>query len=170
MLEMKQATSEEEAVKSLIETAKAAPYIITPYLLGNKENTLFLLRRADLEQEVGCISLYDIDGGNQSAYIDGFVSHPDYVKDLVSGLVSVICRGFEEMGLNRIAAVYSVGNSFYRHIYDHLRFMREGILRQSVNIQGQFYNLQVRGMLKYEYEMNYLSGNNIERICNLEGF
>ena len=86
------------------------------------------------------------------------------------GYIQLIHMGMVDMKLNRIYAKHLIGNSYYKRIYDFLRFTLEGDLREDVKRLGKFYSVQVRSLLQHEFKRVYLSGDKIRKMCNLDGF
>ena len=67
-----------------------------------------------------------------------------------ASLRTLIKYGFEELNMNRIwCEVYS--NNDALHIYKHLDFVEEGVLRQNYYAEGKYWDSHILSMLKEEY-------------------
>lgn len=139
-------------------------------LTRNKNYLFYLLKSETRNDAIGAVCIYDIDNVNKNAYIDGFVIDTDYTKELVRGLVSLIETGFDNYGLNKICTKLISDNKYYFHLYDYLRFVHEGYLREHVKVNDKFYNVEVRSLLHNEFILYYLSGNHKNQLCSLEGW
>ncbi|MFK7951156.1 MAG: GNAT family N-acetyltransferase [Saprospiraceae bacterium] len=72
-----------------------------------------------------------------------------YMKEAIQALINF---GFENMDLNRIEAFIAPQNSPSIGVVKHLKFTKEGLLREHHKINGQFYDSFVFRLLKSEYE------------------
>lgn len=143
---------------------------ILPTVLTEKGNMLYLINDPKTKEDIGVICLYDINPVNQNAWISGFVTDRKHTNKLITGYIKLICKGMTELNLQKISAKHLVGDYYYQHIYQYLRFMLEGNSRNDVKIAGEFYSVQIRSLLSHEFRRYYLSGNHIEKMCSLEGF
>ncbi|ARU60711.1 hypothetical protein CBW65_06135 [Tumebacillus avium] len=71
---------------------------------------------------------------------------------MTEALHRMISYGFEEMGLHRIQGMVEPGNIASRRLFEKVGFTQEGVLRDYTFVFGEFRDLMVYGMLKYEYE------------------
>ncbi len=159
-----------DSIEKLTEKVEEKPYITLPTFIRERNNVLYVINSLKTGQNIGLISLYDINTINQNACIDGFVFDESYTQELVIGYIQLIHMGMVDMKLNRIYAKHLIGNSYYKRIYDFLRFTLEGDLREDVKRLGKFYSVQVRSLLQHEFKRVYLSGDKIRKMCNLDGF
>lgn len=103
---------------------------------------------------IGWISLSEIDRINQSVSTHSIlIGDPDYNDGLawIESVLFMFEYSFEKLNLNRVYGVSLVGHKM-SNIMGNLMFMQtEGILRQAIFKNDQFYDLQYVGILKKEY-------------------
>ena len=64
---------------------------------------------------------------------------------------------FKELGLHRVFAVVTEGNSRSIRLLERSGFTREGTMRETLVIRGSFTNLHIYSMLEYEYRVEWVS-------------
>ena len=105
---------------------------------------------------IGHCGLYYINWISRSAefgiYLGDFnYRNGGYGSDALKTLIKY---GFEDLNLNRIwCEVYK--NNEALDIYKHLGFKYEGTLRSTYYNEGQYWDSDILGMLKKEYEKKY---------------
>ena len=103
---------------------------------------------------IGWLSLSDIDKTNQSVNTHSNVIGDINYNDGIAWIESVLFMleySFENLNFNRVYGVSLVGHKM-SNIMGNLMFMKtEGILRQAIFKNNQFYDLQYVGILKDEY-------------------
>ena len=103
---------------------------------------------------IGWLSLSDIDKTNQSVNTHSIVIGDINYNDGIAWIESVLFMleySFENLNFNRVYGVSLVGHKM-SNIMGNLMFMKtEGILRQAIFKNNQFYDLQYVGILKDEY-------------------
>lgn len=57
-----------------------------------------------------------------------------------------------EMGLNKVEILCATGNAKSRAIPERLGFIQEGVIRQGENVNGQYHDLVIYGMLAQEWK------------------
>lgn len=103
---------------------------------------------------VGWVSLAKIDRNNQSANFHGIViADPQYRNGFawIETYLFILKYAFEDLGLNRLYGSSIIGNIPSNVASELFFFQLEGILRESVNKNGVFYNVRISSILKREY-------------------
>lgn len=103
---------------------------------------------------IGWLSLSEIDRINQSVSTHSIVIGDTDYNDGITWIESVLFMleySFEKLKFNRVYGVSLVGHKM-SNIIGNLMFMQtEGILRQAIFKNGQYYDLQYVGIIKDEY-------------------
>lgn len=63
---------------------------------------------------------------------------------------------FEDLNMERVTLDTFDGNEKASKLYKSLGFIDEGVLRHATKKKGKFYNLNLKSMLKNEYEKHFL--------------
>ena len=111
---------------------------------------------------VGWIALSDINICNQSANTHSIVIGDNNYNDGFAWIESVIFMfeyAFERLNLNRLYGMSLVGHKMSNKIGNLMYMQTEGILRQAVCKNGQFYDLQYDAILKNEYYLHKNAGD-----------
>ncbi len=157
-------------IKNVSEGLSNNSSVLLPTFLTEKNNMLFIINDSDTKENIGAIYLYDINPINRNAWIDGFIIDRKNTDKLIISYVQLIYEGMIKLNLNKISAKHLVGDNFYKRIYDYLRFTLEGNSRDEVYLFEKFRSVQVRSLLKHEFNRYYLSGDHLNKMCQLEGF
>lgn len=100
---------------------------------------------------IGYIALYDIDSINKSICVYSKISAKNHYGDLLKSMLSVMDYVFEEIGYNKIIFIYREDNYFFEDMCRFLYFIKEGVIRNQLLDNGKHININVYGMLAYEY-------------------
>ncbi|MBO8155951.1 MAG: GNAT family N-acetyltransferase [Bacillaceae bacterium] len=106
---------------------------------------------------IGDLSILDIDKINQKAGFRIAIHHPDYFnKGYGTEAVRLALNyTFEDLSLNRLQLEVYSHNTRGIRAYEKAGFKKEGVMRQSLYYNGQYYDEIVMGILKEEYEQRY---------------
>lgn len=80
------------------------------------------------------------------------------------GVMSRVCSGFvnylfKTKDLNRIEVLVAVGNQKSRAIPLRLGFEKEGILRQSLRMDGEYFDVEMFALLKKDWQVRHMQEN-----------
>jgi len=116
----------------------------------------------DTDKMIGYACLTNIHYINSSAETGAImIGDPDY-KDGFAWIETVLFLfeyAFERLGLNRVYGKSIVGHKMSNRIGALMFMSKEGLLRQAVYKNGQFYDLQYDAILKDEYFEHKASGD-----------
>ena len=110
---------------------------------------------------IGWVSLSDIDYENMSASFHGIViADPNYRDGFawVESYLFVMSQTFDVMGLNRLEGKNLVNHKQSNFIGGILFWKGEGIMRQAVRKNGEFYDLRIGSILRKEYLDHKVNG------------
>ncbi len=111
--------------------------------------------RADEDpgRHIGNVSIWFISRGFRSGEIGYWIR-----SDMAGGGVAteVTARmvevGFEDLRMHRIVLRIAVGNRASERVAEKLGFVREGILREELEVHGKWLDHTVYSMLEHEYQ------------------
>ena len=169
-IRLKEINYNDGKVESLITDSVNECYVTLPSIIKPKSESLYTINKINSDEQIGLMYLYNIDEFNRSAYIDGFTINNCYTKELIHGFIHLIRKSFSELNLNKIYTMHICGTSYYPRIFDFLKLVQEGLLRNDVNINGKYHNIYVYGLLRHEYLRNYNTENKLKKLFDLEGF
>jgi RimJ/RimL family protein N-acetyltransferase len=69
-------------------------------------------------------------------------------------LKAIIKYLFEEKNVHRVWLDYHQFNEVGAYLYESMGFIKEGVLRESLKLDGKYYDVVVLSMLKSEYFQN----------------
>lgn len=110
---------------------------------------------------IGWVSLSDIDYENMSASFHGIViADPNYRDGFawIESYLFVMSQTFDVMGLNRLEGKNLVNHKQSNFIGGILFWKGEGIMRQAVRKNGEFYDLRIGSILRKEYLDHKVNG------------
>jgi RimJ/RimL family protein N-acetyltransferase len=122
------------------------------YFLLNTGNKAIVFSIIKNQENIGFISLYNIDNINRNAYIYGFTKEKMYYSDLIKSIISLMMYAFESLKLNKLNFVYREDNYFFDYVCKHLKFINEGRLRKQFYYDSNYYNLCTYSLLQYEFK------------------
>jgi len=125
----------------------------------NDKNVAY--RIVSKEETVGIALLYNIDKDNRNAKIDGFIIDEKNKAELREALCHLMKYAFEELLLHKISTNYISLNYFNEYIWNNLRFVYEGHLRDSVFLNEKYYSVELKGFLCHEYKRFYLDEEHV---------
>ena len=110
---------------------------------------------------IGYAQLTEIHFINSSANFSGILIGDKNYQDGFAWLETylfIMEYAFERLGLNRLYGSSIIGHKDSNNIGKILMWMREGVLRQAVFKNGNFYDVAVSSILKQEYFQNKSNG------------
>lgn len=113
--------------------------LVEAYRIGNQTGT------------VGYAVLYHMDATNGTADIYGKISGKQYYGDFIKAFLALLGHAFTERNLKKLSLIYRQDNYFFDDVCKHLCFIREGLLRGQLDCGGRRFDINVYGMLDYEY-------------------
>jgi ribosomal-protein-serine acetyltransferase len=103
-------------------------------------------------QFVGLIDFHGISDKNKLAQVGYWIDKNYEGKGIVTQACELLFKyGFEVLGLNRIEVECNVENSRSSAIPKRLGCTKEGVLRQSRELNGGFQDMELWSILKSEY-------------------
>ena len=76
-------------------------------------------------------------------------------------LEKILGIAFTELGMERVTIDHFPANKRADHLYRKLGFVDEGIMRNSGKKDGRYVDLQLKSILREEYEKKYLSSSEV---------
>ena len=140
--------------KSEDEYQKELEKHLNGYSSYNRRFVMFLLMDKESGKIIGRCGLHNWNQDHRRAEI-GYVMNDEAFKrkGLMSEAVAAILEfGFTQLNLNRIDAMVGAGNTASLRIIEKSGFVKEGILRQHVLIDGKFEDSILFSKLAGEYE------------------
>lgn len=114
-------------------------------------NRWMIVRKSD-QQPIGTCGFHKWDKRYFRAEIGYDLSPSCWGQGyMVEALLSVIPHGFEQMRLNRIEALVYVGNDRSVQLLRRLGFKQEGVLRDYLCLDGEFYDHYLFALLQKEW-------------------
>ncbi len=123
---------------------------------ANQENSseyIFKVIEAETGDVIGHISLGRIDRVNETARVGKvFVSPAARGKGYASQMIQqILFLAFKDLKLNRVSlGVFDFNRGAFR-IYEKAGFQKEGLLRQTNKVAGEYWNLIEMGILRSEW-------------------
>lgn len=120
---------------------------------SNAEHTKrFAVLEANRDEILGCVSLLEIDETHLQAELSFFISAKASGKGLTTEAGKLVLRfGFFSLGLNRIYALHLMSNAGSAKVLEKLGFKGEGVLRERVKKNDDFYDVKMLSLLKREF-------------------
>jgi len=103
-------------------------------------------------EAVGYVALYHMDAVDGTANIYGKINGKRYYGDYIKALLALLGYTFTERNLKKLSLIYRQDNYFFDDVCRHLSFIREGLLRGQLSYEGKSFDVNVCGMLSYEYQ------------------
>ena len=120
----------------------------------NRSQIFWAICAKDTNQMIGYMSLSDIHYVNRSANFSGIVIGDSRYQDGFAWLESYLFvyeYVFERLGLNRVYGESIIDHKMTSTMRKLMMSTVEGVLRQAVYKNGQFYDVVVASVLKDEY-------------------
>lgn len=110
------------------------------------------------KKHIGNVSLQSFDWINRSAEIAIVMGEPDYWG---KGFGYVACKkmiehAFDRLNIMRIWSGTSVLNVAMNKIFKRLGFKNEGVFKQAQYLDGDYYDINIYGLLKEHYKLSKL--------------
>jgi [ribosomal protein S5]-alanine N-acetyltransferase len=108
-------------------------------------------------RHIGYISLTNIDRQHHSCESNTLIGERDYLRKgyATEARFLMLKFAFFELGMNRIGARVIVANVASMNAMEKFGFVKEGLLRQTVFREGQYYDDCVYSMLREEFVAKY---------------
>jgi RimJ/RimL family protein N-acetyltransferase len=116
----------------------------------------------DEKKIIGWTALSKIDRQNQSAYTHSIVIGEKEYQDGFAWIETVLflfSYSFETLGINRVYGESILGNKASNFVEPLMFMTREGLFRQAVFQNGQFYDISYAAILKDEYFEHKAAGD-----------
>lgn len=111
-------------------------------------------------ERVGLVRIDNIDHHNKNVCLGLDIAKEFRGRGYASEVYKDMFRlFFEKEGMNRIWLLVAEYNHRARHIYQSLGFREEGIYREALLKEGQYYDYILMGILKSEY---HVEGEQVE--------
>lgn len=138
-----------------MENVNQAKQLITNFANSYQKNQGIrwgIVKKEDNEL-IGTIGFNNWVPKNKRAEI-GYDLHPSYWRNgyATEAIQRVISYGFSEMELNRIGAVVYLENKASRQLLKSIGYAEEGILKEYMLQNGQFYDVTMFSLLKSSRE------------------
>lgn len=105
------------------------------------------------DQIVGSVSIVGIDHANGAGEIGYWLSRDHQGQGIMTRAVAAVMRhAFQHLQLNRLVIKAPVNNRRSCAVAERLGFRREGVLRQALQLHGQWHDLALYSMLRQEWE------------------
>lgn len=114
---------------------------------------IFAIRTIDTHMLIGSCQLFNFNDIARSAELQIRIGEPDYQNKGfgTQALNLLLDFGFNNRNLNRIYLHVFANNSRAQAAYKKVGFRVEGVLRQSVFLNGEYVDIVVMGLLKADY-------------------
>ena len=122
-------------------------------LLDNTKE-YFVIKYKDIE--IGIAYIFDIDKINNSCSFGLYIGEENHLKIGAGSItqLKILEYAFEKLKINRLHAKVMSHNKRALKMYKKLGFIEEGMLRESVFKNNQYYNIDCISMLKSEWANN----------------
>lgn len=108
--------------------------------------------RFDADQHLGNVSIWHMSrafrAGEVGYWIRSDAAGTGLATEAAARLVQV---GFEELRLHRVVLRIAVGNRASERVAEKLGFVKEGILREELEVHGEWLDHTVYSLLEHEY-------------------
>lgn len=110
-------------------------------------------RHDDSSRHVGNVSIWYVSKTFRAGEIGYWVRTSDVGKGVCTEATASIVRlGFESLNLHRIMLRIAVGNDASERVATKLGFIKEGVLRDELQVHGTWMDHTIWGMLEHEYK------------------
>lgn len=108
--------------------------------------------RDDPSRHVGNVSIWYVSRAFRAGEIGYWVRTSEAGRGVCTEAAAAMVRlGFEALGLHRIMLRIAVGNDASERVATKLGFVKEGVLRDELQVHGTWMDHTVWGMLEHEY-------------------
>ena len=103
-------------------------------------------------RHLGNVSIWYVSRAFRAGEIGYWVRTSDSGRGICTEAAATMVRlGFETLGLHRIMLRIAVGNDASERVAHKLGFVKEGVLRDELQVHGTWMDHTVWGMLEHEY-------------------
>ena len=120
--------------------------------ISGGDRSVEVFRIKNQTEPIGHAVLYRLDFVNRTANIYGRINKNQYYGDFIKALLALLEYAFTNLHLKKLNFVYRQDNYFFDDVCKHLNFVREGLLRGQLESNEKFVDVNVYGMLDYEYQ------------------
>jgi ribosomal-protein-serine acetyltransferase len=104
------------------------------------------------ERHVGNISIWHVSRSSRSGEIGYWIRTEDTGRGIATEATRAALRiGFEDLSMHRMVLRVAVGNKASERVATKLGFVREGVLREEIQVGGRWMDHSVWGLLDHEY-------------------
>lgn len=140
--------------KDIYYTEDYLRYIASRYRVGDYYD--WAIEYKENKKMIGTCGFTRIDTYHDLAEI-GFVLNPEYRgMELIPEAVKAVMKfGFKNLELHRIESRYILGNDASRRVMEKVGMQFEGVRRESMLIKGEYKDIGVCSILKYEFNLYF---------------
>lgn len=103
---------------------------------------------------VGNVSVWYISRQSRVGEVGYWIRSSETSKGIGSeATAGILAVAFDELDLHRVVLRIAVGNRASERIAEKLGFTREGLLRQELQVNGEWMDHSIWGLLETEYEL-----------------
>ncbi len=115
------------------------------------------------ERHVGNISIWHVSRSSRSGEIGYWIRTEDTGRGIATEATRAALRiGFEELSMHRMVLRVAVGNKASERVATKLGFVREGVLREEIQVGGRWMDHSVWGLLDHEYRRLIRTDRSVE--------
>ena len=104
------------------------------------------------ERHVGNISIWHVSRSSRSGEIGYWIRTDNTGRGIATEATRAALRiGFEELSMHRMVLRVAVGNKASERVATKLGFVREGVLREDIQVGGRWMDHSVWGLIDHEY-------------------
>lgn len=104
------------------------------------------------DRHIGNVSIWYVSRAFRAGEIGYWVRSSEASRGVGTEAAAALVRlGFETLGLHRIMLRIAVGNDASERVATKLGFVKEGVLRDELQVHGTWMDHTVWGMLEHEY-------------------
>lgn len=105
------------------------------------------------DELIGCIDLVDICKQHHKAELGYWIGVPYWKRGYCSeAATALVAFGFEQLQLNKITARHMTINPASGRVMRNAQLKHEGTLRQEFNKGGRFFDIEVYGVLREDFQ------------------
>ncbi|OEH93998.1 GNAT family N-acetyltransferase [Bacillus solimangrovi] len=121
---------------------------------GNSESLMYKVIDSHCNEMVGIIALSRLNYKHRTGRIGKVLTSPTMRgKGLGKWMMKEMCRiGFEELSLHRISLGVFDFNEGAIRCYEKVGFQKDGLLREVVQVDGEYWNMFEMSMLEDEWK------------------
>lgn len=117
------------------------------------------------ERHVGNISIWHVSRSSRSGEIGYWIRTEDTGRGIATEATHEALRiGFGELSMHRMVLRVAVGNKASERVATKLGFVREGVLREDIQVGGRWMDHSVWGLLDHEYRRLARSDFRVENL------